>query len=139
MLHFDSSISIVGTIAVVALLSPPVTSIIENIFKLIAKKMDRNREVYNNEHNHKRELFEDFLHCTGMVSYDRNEYIKKLLHAYYVLIPYIPAEKVEFFRLYCDLIQEDGDANNEYLSNLLHGEIVPCIKQELCRYKPLKQ
>ena len=40
MPKIDTSLGIVGIIAIVALLSPPITAIIENLFKLIAKWID---------------------------------------------------------------------------------------------------
>ncbi len=140
MPKFDTSLTIVGIIAIVALLSPPITAIIENLFKLLGKWIDYRHAVYDNEYNHKRELFENFLDCTGKVSYEKSpENLNRLLHAYYVIIPYIPKAKVAFFREYCNLIQEETDSSAEQLMHLLHDEIIPCIKRELRRRKPLRE
>lgn len=139
MPKIDTSLGIVGIIAIVALLSPPITAIIENLFKLIAKWIDYRHTIYDNEHAHKRKLFEDFLHCTGLASYDPNSHIGDLLHAYYVLIPYIPAKKLPCFRTYCTLLQDGVDPHADELSSLLHKEIVPCIKKEFCRRRLLRR
>lgn len=140
MPEIDSSLNIVGIIAIVALVSPPITALIENLFKLIAKWIDYRHAVYDNEHNHKRELFENFLDCIGRASNNRSESIDDLLHAYYVIVPYIPKDKLIHFRDYCNLIQEeDIDSNITELTHLLHDEIIPCIKKELCRRRLLRK
>lgn len=140
MFNIIASLDIVEIIAIIALLSPPVTALIENIFKLIAKWIDYKHLIYENEYNHKRDLFENFLYCSGLVAaYWNKENINKLLHAYYVIIPYIPKNKFRHFRNYCNLIQEDENMNEDEAHRLLHDEIVPCIKKELNRHKPLRQ
>lgn len=137
MPEIDTSLTVVGIIAIVALLSPPITALIENLFKLLCKWIDYRHAIYDNEYNHKRELFENFLNYAGQVSYNRPENIEQLIHAYYVIVPYIPKEQISSFREYCNLIQEGTDSNSEQLMHLLHNEIIPCIKRELRRRKPL--
>lgn len=140
MPDFDNSINIVGIIAVVALLSPPITALVESIAKIIFKIIDYKRSFYENEYNHKRELFENFLDCSGRVMYDREGNIEELSHAYYTLVPYIPSKELVYFREYCNLIQEDNvDDIEERASKLLNEKIVPCIKKELRRRKPLRR
>lgn len=140
MPEVDTSLNIVGIIAIVALLSPPITSIIENLFKLIAKHIDYKRIFYENEYNHKRELFEKFLNASGQAMYDKDSSIEKLSDAYYSLIPYIPQKELIHFREYCNLIQDgDLESNYEKASLLLNDKIVPCIKKELRRRKPLRK
>lgn len=79
MFKLNTSLDIVAIIAIIALLSPPITALIENLFKLIAKWIDYKHSIYINEHNHKRDLFENFLHCVGLVSYQREESIEQTL------------------------------------------------------------
>ncbi len=138
-MEIDTSLTIVGIIAVVALLSPPITALIENLFKLISKWIDYRHTFYDNEYNHKRELFENFLNYAGQVTYDKPQNLQNLVHAYYVIVPYIPKNKLVFFREYCNLIQEESESNDERLTYLLHDKIIPCIKRELCRRKPLRK
>ena len=75
---------IVALIALVALVSPPITAIIDNLFKLIAKYFDFKRNVYDNEFNHKRELFENFLTYTGQLHLDSDKYVDGLMQSYFV-------------------------------------------------------
>lgn len=140
MPKIDTSLDIVGLIAIVALVAPPLTSIIENICKLISKKMDYRHSFYENEFLHKRELFEKFLDISGSMIYDREKNIEDLVHTYYSLIPYISQEDSAYFRKYCELLQEDdsAEAHNE-ASKLLNEIIVPCIKKELRRRRPLRK
>ncbi len=140
MPKIDTSLDIVGLIAIVALVAPPLTSIIENICKLISKKMDYRHSFYENEFLHKRELFEKFLDISGSMIYDRQKNIEDLVHTYYSLIPYISQEDSAYFRKYCELLQEDdsSEAHNE-ASKLLNEKIVPCIKKELRRRRPLRK
>lgn len=136
----DSSLTIVGIIAVVALLSPPITALIENIFKLKSQRLAYKNKVYDDLYEHKRALFENFLKCTGLVSYDRNTYIEELTRSYYALIPYIPADELHYFRDYCNLIQENDIASSsDELQSILHNGIIPCIKRELDKDKLLKR
>lgn len=131
---------IVALIALVALVSPPITAIIDNLFKLIAKHLDFKRNVYDNEFNHKRELFENFLTYTGQLHLDSDKYVDGLMQSYFVLSPYVPKEDFIYFREYCNLIQEKNpNKNQERLTFLLNEHIVPCIKKELRHYKPLKK
>ena len=139
MPEIDTSLNIVGIIAIVALVTPPLASLIENICKLIAKKMDYRHSFYENEFLHKRELFEKFLDISGSMLYDREKNIEELVHTYYSLIPYIPQKNLPYFREYCDLIQEDNlDEIHDKASKLLNEKIVPCIKKELHRHRPLR-
>lgn len=131
---------IVALIALVALVSPPITAIIDNLFKLIAKYFDFKRNVYDNEFNHKRELFENFLTYTGQLHLDSDKYVDGLMQSYFVLSPYVPKEDFIYFREYCNLIQEKNpNKNQERLTVLLNEYIVPCIKKELRHYKPLRK
>lgn len=131
---------IVALIALVALVSPPITAIIDNLFKLIAKHLDFKRNVYDNEFNHKRALFENFLSYTGQLHLDSDRYINDLTKAYFALSPYVSKEDFAYFREYCNLVQENNpDKNQERLTVLLNEHIVPCIKKELRRYKPLRK
>lgn len=140
MPKIDSSLTIVGIIAIVALLSPPITALIENIFKLLSQKLAYRNKVYDNLYEHKRTLFEDFLKCTGLVSYDRNSYVEELARSYYALIPYIPADELHYFRDYCNLIQENDIVSpSDELQSILHNGIIPCIKRELDRDRLLKR
>lgn len=131
---------IVALIALVALVSPPITAIIDNLFKLIAKHLDFKRNVYDNEFNHKRDLFENFLSYTGQLHLDSDRYINGLMKAYFALSPYVSKEDFVYFREYCNLVQENNpDKNQERLTFLLNEHIVPCIKKELRRYKPSRK
>lgn len=137
MPEVDTSLTIVGIISIVALLSPPITALIENLFKLLGKCIDHRHNIYSDEYKYKRKLFEEFLDCTGRVTYDKTINIEQLLHSYYVLIPYVPREKLPFFREYYDIIANEGTTNDPQLAILLHDEIIPCIKKELRRHRPL--
>lgn len=140
MPKFDLSITIVGIIAVVALLSPPITSLIENIFKLKSQRLAYRNKVYDDLYEHKREIFENFLKNTGLVSYERKTYLEELTRSYYALIPYIPTNELHYFRDYCNLIQQnDQESIIEELQSLLHNGIIPCIKRELDKDRLLKR
>ena len=140
MPEFDLSLTVVGIIAIVALLSPPVTAIIENVFKLKSQRLSYRNKVYDDEYAYKRELFENFMKYTGLMSYDRTTYLEELVQSYYALIPYIPTAHFHYFRDYSNLIQScDDDSTQEELNHLLHDGIIPCIKQELDKDKLLKK
>lgn len=140
MPKIDTSLDIVGLIAIVALVTPPLTSIIENICKLISKKMDYRHSFCENEFLHKRELFERFLDISGSMTYDQRKNIEELIHTYYSLIPYIPQKDSAYFREYCELLQEDNTEEvHDRASELLNEKIVPCIKKELRRRRPLRK
>lgn len=131
---------IVSLIAIIALLSPPITALIDNGFKLFSKQIDNKRAFYDNEFNHKRELFENFLAYTGIRPVDSSKYIEELRRSYFVLSPYIPKNEFVYFREYCNLVEEvDSPEKQEKLTMLLNDHIVPCIKKELRRYKPLRK
>ena len=111
---------IVALIALVALVSPPITAIIDNLFKLIAKHLDFKRNVYDNEFNHKRALFENFLSYTGQLHLDSDRYINDLTKAYFALSPYVSKEDFEKIKNALSLfelpIQIDGFNAEKVLS-----------------------
>lgn len=138
MLKFDDTLSVVTVIAVMALISPPVTALIEGIFKLVLKYIEYRHSIYDNEYIHKRELFENFLECTAKVSLDYDKYIEELMSSYFSLTPYVPKDDWVFFKKYSELVLKGNTPEtHEQLTILLNEHIVPCIKRELGRYKHL--
>ncbi len=68
MENLDLSFIITATIATISLLSPILTSIINNMYHIKMKKMDIKLESYKNNELHKREIFEDFCKKVGNFS-----------------------------------------------------------------------
>ena len=84
-------------------------------------------------------LMEEVCKIVALTYQELEKNIEELVHTYYSLIPYIPQKNLPYFREYCDLIQEDNlDEIHDKASKLLNEKIVPCIKKELHRHRPLR-
>lgn len=60
MLNFDSTVNIATILALVAIVCPVLTAIIDNVFRLIFKCIENKQKRYEQDILHKREIFEIF-------------------------------------------------------------------------------
>ncbi|MGF2089722.1 hypothetical protein ACQUE3_03470 [Enterococcus casseliflavus] len=131
----ESNSTIVLSIVVtfVSILSPIVIAFINNRHLAKMKQLDLAQENFKNVTLHKRELFENYLRLIGEFSYESTSAeLSELVISYYLILPYIPAEKAAFFKAFAEQIaNQDFAKENSVDSNLLHEQIIPTIKKEI--------
>lgn len=131
----ESNSTIVLSIVVtfVSILSPIVIAFINNRHLAKMKQLDLAQENFKNVTLHKRELFENYLRLIGEFSYEyTTAKTTDLLVSYYQILPYIPAEKATYFRVFADQVaKQDFKGKKSVDSNLLHEQIIPTIKKEI--------
>ncbi|MDT2679867.1 hypothetical protein [Enterococcus gallinarum] len=131
----ESNSTIVLSIVVtfVSILSPIVIAFINNRHLAKMKQLDLAQENFKNITLHKRELFENYLRLIGEFSCEATSAeISDLVISYYLILPYIPADKAAYFRVFANQIAtQDFDDEESVDSNLLHEQIIPTIKKEI--------
>lgn len=131
----ESNSTIVLSIVVtfVSILSPIAIAFINNRHLAKMKELDLAQENFKNVTLHKRELFENYLRLIGEFSYElTSAELSELVISYYLILPYIPADKAVFFKAFAEQIaNQDFAKENSVDSNLLHEQIIPTIKKEI--------
>ena len=94
MPDIDSTISITTILALVAIISPILTALINNIFQLILKYMEKKQKRYEQDTLHRREIFENFLSAFNEVCHRQDDAtISRYAASYSLVYIYLP-EKV---------------------------------------------
>ena len=94
MPDIDLTISITTILALVAIISPILTTLINNIFLLILKNMEKKQKHYEQDTLHRREIFENFLSAFNEVCHRRDDTtISRYASSYSLVYIYLP-EKV---------------------------------------------
>lgn len=133
-MKFDASITIVGIITITSLVSPWVTTYMNNKHQLKLKEWDYKEFQFKNETIYIRNLCEKFMDNVGLLVYSRvisSSPYQNLSRSYYSLLPYIPSEKIDTFNKLINLInseQRTPDQENE-IHKLLKEDILPTIKK----------
>ena len=130
---------ITATVAIVSCFSPFITAYLNNKHLLRIKELEIGQENFKLNNLHKRELFETYLSATSkfMIINEKQNTITdddslKILTAYNMILPYIPKDKAEFFRSFSEqIVNGKNNTTSPELWNLLHNEIIPCIKKEI--------
>lgn len=87
----DLTVTITTVLALVAIISPVLTAIIDNVFRLILKHSENKQKRYEQNTLHKRELFENFLSAFNEVCHLRNEEaIRRYASSYSLVYIYLP-------------------------------------------------
>lgn len=135
--------TLLTAITVCALLSPALTAWINNHYLLKIKELEQKQEKLKLVILHKRELFENYLKLVGKFSLLQNDGSKPekfsekqltdFLEAYYLVLPYIPAEEHNYFSEYSSEIfnMDFSDESTQKASKLLGSHILPTIRKEL--------
>ncbi len=94
MPNIDLTISITTILALVAIVSPILTTIINNIFQLILISKEKKQKHYEQDILHRREIFENFLSAFNEVCHRHNNAtISRYASSYSLVYIYLP-EKV---------------------------------------------
>lgn len=130
----DLAVILPSVIAICALFTPLISSYLNNRHLRKLKQMEIEQENFKLITLHKRELFENYLMVIGEFSFEKSSIqLSELTKAYYSILPYIPQDKTESFRLFSESIATldfKNDNDNNY-SHLLHSVIIPTIKEEI--------
>lgn len=144
-MNLDLTFSITAIIAVCALISPIFTALINNNHLYKMKVLDIQENEMKELIDHKRSLLENFMRSAGnTLGVNSFENQKQLAHDFYIILPYLPPNKSELFSAFCRMLSEkDREYPNEAISDMLHNEIVPIVKEmlessTLHRYKKRK-
>ena len=130
-MNFDSTISIATILALVAIVCPVLTAVINNVFLLIFKIFDAKRKLYKQNNLHKRELFENFLSAFNDVCVSRgtDENISRYASSYSLVYIYLPKE-----------VQDELDKVNLLIQNDDWNEAIKYVSPiSLSIYKAMKK
>lgn len=134
MLKIDTSITIIGIITVTSLVSPWLTTYMNNKHQLKLREYDYKEFKFENETIYIRNLCEQFMRSVGYFL-NRTDYepgnTSEMSKHYYSLLPYIPKEKLNSFKKFMELTQirkSTSTVDNE-LTELLRNEILPTINK----------
>lgn len=87
----DLTVTITTVLALVAIISPVLTAIIDNIFRLILKHSENKQKRYEQNTLHKREIFENFLSAFNEVCHLKdNDTISRYASSYSLVYVYLP-------------------------------------------------
>lgn len=87
----DLTVTITTILALVAIISPVLTAIIDNIFRLIIKHSENKQKRYEQNTLHKRELFENFLSAFNEVCHLQNvDAVRRYASSYSLVYIYLP-------------------------------------------------
>lgn len=87
----DLTVTITTVLALVAIISPVLTAIIDNIFRLILKHSENKQKRYEQNALHKREIFENFLSAFNEVCHLKdNDTISRYASSYSLVYVYLP-------------------------------------------------
>ena len=87
----DLTVTITTVLALVAIISPVLTAIIDNVFRLILKHSENKQKRYEQNTLHKREIFENFLSAFNEVCHLKdNDTISRYASSYSLVYVYLP-------------------------------------------------
>ncbi|MBO0473282.1 hypothetical protein JZO86_06150 [Enterococcus ureasiticus] len=133
-MKFDLSVILPSVIAICALFTPIASAYLSNRHLQKLKEIEIKQENFKLVTLHKRELFENYLIVVGEFSYSKTQIqLSELTNAYYSILPYIPQDKTESFRLFSEAVIAN-DFKTEISAEqrrLLHSIIIPTIKAEI--------
>lgn len=87
----DLTVTITTILALVAIISPVLTAIIDNVFRLILKHLENKQKRYEQNTLHKRELFENFLSAFNEVCHLRSDdAVRRYASSYSLIYIYLP-------------------------------------------------
>lgn len=105
-MKFNLSITISVIVALVALISPILTTLLNNRYLLKVKKLEVQQKKYEQYSSHVRTLFEDFLKYYG--EYMGNTLSTKsemaLKSSFYKCLPYVPEKAYDYFTEFYELV-----------------------------------
>ena len=105
-MKFNLSITISAIVALVALISPILTTLLNNRYLLKVKKLEVQQKKYEQYSSHVRTLFEDFLKYYG--EYMGNKLSTKsemaLKSSFYKCLPYVPEKAYDHFSEFYELV-----------------------------------
>ena len=134
-LKVDPIVNFALIVTLISFISPIVVNIFNNRHLLKMKELDVKQENFKIINLHKREIFENFLSQIGLIIYSNNsENLSKLIISYYLILPYVSKDKIDYFRQFSTYLVETKNYNEELnpkMTDLLHNHIVPTIKTEI--------
>ncbi len=135
MLNFDSTVNIATILALVAIVCPVLTAIIDNVFRLIFKCIENKQKRYEQDILHKREIFENFLSSFNEVC-QRREYetLSRYASSYSLIYIYLPQSIRDELGKVNELIsQRNWDAAIKYVDPISADIYNIMQKQQLTR------
>lgn len=121
-------------IAVIALLSPIVTTYLTNKHQVEIRKLEIDSDRKNNERIYKRDICERYLEAVGIISnHFTPSALKELSISHTLLSPYVPKDKRNQFNEYLDEFksqEKNSDLPNN-LDSLYKYEILPTVEKIL--------
>lgn len=83
--NIDPTISLTVVVGLAAVVSPVLTTLLNNIHQIIMKKLEYKQLEYNRSILHKREIFENFLQALSIVAQNPSKENIELFAKYYPL------------------------------------------------------
>lgn len=130
-LKFDSTVTISIVLAIVALVAPSITAIINNKHLEKMKKLEIKEQHYKNNNLHIRGMFEQFLTDYGKyMANQKYSDLENLKGSFYSLLPYVPQKDLPVFQEFFDLLVTREAANSE---EIIVKKVIPTITKIIGR------
>ncbi len=126
MPNIDLTVTISVIVALCAIISPILTTIINNLFQLKLKRLESSQKRYEDTVLHKREIFENFLSAFNQVcQLPTNEAIAQYSSSYSLVYIYLPKK-----------VRDDLGTVNLLINNKKYNEAikyVDAISMDICK------
>lgn len=126
MPNIDLTVTISVIVALCAIISPILTTIINNLFQLKLKRLESSQKRYEDTVLHKREIFENFLSAFNQVcQLPTNEAIAQYSSSYSLVYIYLPKK-----------VRDDLGTVNLLINNKKFNEAikyVDAISMDICK------
>lgn len=126
MPNIDLTVTISVIVALCAIISPILTTIINNLFQLKLKRLESSQKRYEDTVLHKREIFENFLSAFNQVcQLPTNEAIAQYSSSYSLVYVYLPKK-----------VRDDLGTVNLLINNKKYNEAikyVDAISMDICK------
>lgn len=126
MPNIDLTVTISVIVALCAIISPILTTIINNLFQIKLKRLESSQKRYEDTVLHKREIFENFLSAFNQVcQLPTNEAIAQYSSSYSLVYIYLPKK-----------VRDDLGTVNLLINNKKYNEAikyVDAISMDICK------
>lgn len=120
-MKIDPTLSFSIILALVALVAPILTAIINNLYLIRMKKLELKQQQISSNKNHIKDCFEEFLSSYGKyVGSVRDADLAALKSSFYSLLPYIPSKHLDvFFKFYDALLSNNLSVSKKFMEEKL--------------------
>lgn len=126
-------VSIVSVIAVAAIISPVLTTLLNNRHLEKMKRIELEYELYKTHNLHKRTRYENFLKDVGVFanpSKMSDEKFENVAESYLLVFPYLPSNLYDHAQIVAKgLVNKEG--TDEEINNSLRNHLIPYIRDQV--------